>query len=102
MHTEGRGLKEVTVEQEAEVLSSHARDDGGGETQKDESGKREMVGATRRANACGCIEKEQKGASQNCTTFEVGVHTDPPKTTSDSNTCECLQTDILIPSPNRT
>lgn len=40
MHTEGRGLKEVTVEQEAEVLPSHARDDGGGEIQKDKRGKR--------------------------------------------------------------
>lgn len=103
MHTEGRGLKEVTVEQEAEVLLSHARDDGGGEIQKDKRGEREKeVGATWRALACGCSEEEHEGASRNCTTFEVRVHTDPPKTTSDSNTCECLQTDILIPSPNST
>lgn len=102
MHTEGRGLKEVTEEQEAEVLPSHARDDGGGEIQKDKRVKREKVGATWRALACGCLEEEQGRASQNCPTFEVRVHTDPPKTTSDSNTCECLQTDILIPSPNNT
>lgn len=97
MHTERRGLKEVTVEQEAEVLPSHARDDGG-----DKRGKREKVGATWRALACGCSEEEHEGASQNCTTFEVRVHTDPPKTTSDSNTCEGLQTHVLIPSPNST
>lgn len=102
MHTEGRGLKEVMVEQEAAVLPSHACDDGCGEIKKDRRGKREKVGATWRTNACGCLEEEQEGASQNCTSFEVRVHTDPPKTTSDSNTCECLQTDILIPSPKST
>lgn len=79
MHTEGRGLKEVMVEQEAAVLPSHVCDDGGGEMQKDRRGKREKVGATRRALACGCLEEEQGGSSQNCTTFEVRVHTDSPK-----------------------
>lgn len=64
MHTEGRGLKEVTVEQEAEVLPSHARDDGGSEIQKDKRGKREKVGATWRALACGCSKEQHEGASQ--------------------------------------
>lgn len=41
MHTEGRGLKEVMVEQEAAVLPSHVSDDGGGEIQKDRRGKEE-------------------------------------------------------------
>lgn len=53
---------------------------------------------------CGCLEEERKGASEKCTTFEVGVHADPPqKTTSDSNTCERHQTASLpIPPPNNT
>lgn len=28
---------------------------------------------------CGCLEEERKGASEKRTTFEVGVHADPPK-----------------------
>lgn len=60
MHTEGRGLKEVMAEQEAAVLPSHVCDDGGGEIQKDRRGKREKVGATWRALACGCLEWKNK------------------------------------------
>lgn len=52
MRTEGRGLKEVMVEQEAALLPSHARDDGGGEIGKDRRGKRKEVWG--RALACGC------------------------------------------------
>lgn len=80
MHTEGRGLKEVMAEQEAELLPSHVcDDDGGGEIQKDRRGKREEVGATWKELVCGCSEEEQEGSSQNCTSFEVRVHTNPPK-----------------------
>lgn len=52
MHTEGRGLKEVMVEQEAAVLPSHACDDGGGEIQKDRRGKLEKGRGGNMESAC--------------------------------------------------
>jgi len=41
-----------------------------------------------------------RGASQNCTSFEVRVHSYAQKTTSVSNTCQCLLTYSPPPSPN--
>lgn len=98
MHTEGRGLKEVMAEQEAALLPSHVcDDDGGGEIQKDRGGKREEVERARmwllRGRTRGIFTELHRALKSE--SIQI-----PPKTTSDSYTCECLQTGVLIPSPN--
>lgn len=48
---------------------------------------------------CGCLEEERKGASEKRTTFEVGVHADPPKKQHLTATPVCAIKQPVFPSP---
>lgn len=52
---------------------------------------------------CGCLEEERKGASEKRTTFEVGVHADPPKKQHLTATpVSAIKQPVFPPPPNNT